>query len=367
MDRLPYPVALQFFAEEKTEPATPRKKEEARKKGQVAKSPEVSQAFVLLAGTLALAAVGGRIVAAFEAAFYRAASFGPEAATPGGIGTAFVQAVRDVMPWLGLFFGAVFAAAFFGQYVQVGSLMAVEPILPQLSRIDPIQGLRRLFGLRALVELGKALLKAAFLAAVLYGVLKNELARLPALAAMAPAGVAAAVGDLSLRLLFAAALASAVVAALDFGYQRFDYARKLRMTKQELKDEWKKTEGDPLTKSRLRRRRRELATRRMMQEVPKADVVITNPTHLSVALRYDALRDPAPRVVAKGADFLALRIREVARRHGVEVVENPPLARALYRDVPLGGRIPPAFYRAVAEVLAFVYRKKGRTLGGPER
>ncbi|MBE3595454.1 MAG: flagellar biosynthesis protein FlhB [Hydrogenibacillus sp.] len=359
-----YPVALQFFAEEKTEPATPYKKREARKRGQVARSLEVSQALVLFAGTLILWLLGNRIKVQLLDVFRRASEQAPGMPLDvDGVYATFTDVFGGVWPWMFIVFGAFWLAAFFGQYVQIGSLLSVEPLVPKLSRINPISGLKRMFGLRALVDLGKALFKFVLTGAVLIVLLRGEMPRLAVLTRLSPSQVAQAVSGIVLKLLFAVALLSLVIAAFDYAFQRFEYGRNLRMTKQEVKDEWKKTEGDPLVKSRQRRRRRELALRRMMLEVPSADVVITNPTHVAVALRYDALRDEAPRVVAKGLDFMALRIRTVAERSGVTIVENPPLARALYRDVPIGGTVPPAFFRAVAEVLAFVYRKEGRTFG----
>lgn len=234
------------------------------------------------------------------------------------------------------------------------------PLTPNMERINPVSGLKRIVSRRALLELVKALLKVSIvgLAAFLSVAPRVwELARLPALS---PQDAVVFTGDLASQVVLRTAGALLLVAAVDYAYQRWEHEKNLRMTRDELKEELKETEGDPKLRGRIRQRQREIARRRMMAAVPKADAVVTNPTHYACALVYESGRMPAPRVVAKGRNHLAVRIREIAREHHVPVVQNPALARALYAAVEVGECIPPELYRAVAEVLAFVYRLRGK-------
>src|SRR5581483_393287 len=227
----------------------------------------------------------------------------------------------------------------------------------------PLLALQRLFSLHGLIELAKTLLKAALVAFVLYQVYTESVPELLALAAGDLRASAAQLGALALRLGVTVGAALLGLGILDYGYQRWEFVRSSRMTKDELREEFKQTEGNPQIKSRIRALQRKIASRRMMQEVPKADVVITNPTHLAVALAYRAGEMSAPRVVAKGADAVAQRIKEIAREHEVPVLEDKPLARALYAAVEIGTEIPIELFQAVAEVLAYIYALKGQAPG----
>ncbi|MBE3593865.1 MAG: flagellar biosynthesis protein FlhB [Candidatus Carbobacillus altaicus] len=354
-----YHLNLQFFAGEKTEPATPHKKQEARKKGQVSKSSEISQSILLLTGALFLYVVGPGLFDAFLRVFSDTYVLIPGMTVDlDHLPTIFAAAFHPFSFYLALFLVIFWVVAALSQVLQVGVLFSTEPLKPKFERINPVQGLKRIFSWRALVELVKSLLKLILIGLALFLLLKGEWPRLSALFGLPLGGVTTYMGSLVVRLVLVIGLLSVIIALIDTLYQRFDYARQLRMSKQEVKDEWKKTEGDPLIKSQQRKRRRELAHARMMHHLPEADVVITNPTHVAVALKYDMHFDEAPRVVAKGEGYIALKIRELSKQYNIPLVENPPLARSLFQMVPLGEPIPPSLFRAVAEVLAFVYRKK---------
>jgi flagellar biosynthetic protein FlhB len=248
--------------------------------------------------------------------------------------------------------------------LQTGIIFSVEPLTPKASKIDPIKGLERVFSKKSLVELAKSILKIAIVGGVAYYALKDEISQMIPLLYQENARIFALLGELSFKVLVRCCCVIMIMAILDFMYQKWEHAQKLKMTKQEVKDEFRQSEGDPMVKSRIRSIQREMARRRMMEEVPKADVIITNPTHLSIALKYKPDEDmKAPVIVAKGANNIAFRIREIAVKHNIPMMENKPLAQNLYK-LELGTEIPPQFYQAVAEILAYVYGlKKGRTAG----
>jgi len=352
---------FQLFAQERTEPATPKRREEARRKGQVARTAELGTALVLLAGFGVLsfwaARAGATLVNMTTHYLGDGVRLDPSATA---VQEMFVEMTLWAAAVAGPFLLAAVVAGLASQLVQVGFLATGEGLKPKLERINPVEGAKRIFSRWALINLLKALAKIVVVGYIAYGEVRRSLDVLPALAAVPLADAVRVVGDMVLRVGLNIGLALVVIAALDYLYQRFEYERSLRMTRQELKEELKELEGDPLLRSRIRRRQRELASRRMMQEVPKADVVITNPVHLAVALRYDAATMEAPVVVAKGAGIVARRIKEIAEAHGVPIVEDVALARALYDGVELGQPIPVELYQAVADVLAFVYRMRRR-------
>lgn len=346
--------------EDRTEPATPRKREEARSRGHVARSADLSAAVVLLAAVLALELFGGGFV--------------------GGL----AGGLRDVLGRLAEFqgdgdtllpqFGGAFAAAFGGFWplilvlvaaalvvglAQVGFLFTGEPLKPDLERLDPVAGFGRMVSLRAALRGAGGVLKLAAVAVVAAWTLWGERARLLELGARPFEEILGTSAALSLALAWRMAIALALLGALDYGWQRWRHEQDLRMSKREIREELRRYEGDPRTKERRRALQRRLALGRMMDEVPAATVVVTNPTHLAVALRYEPKEMHAPKVVAKGAEHLAERIRELAGEHGVPVVERKDLARALYRNVDVGQTVPAELYQAVAEILAYAYRLKG--------
>ncbi|MFO7171543.1 MAG: flagellar biosynthesis protein FlhB [Bacillota bacterium] len=354
-------MRLQFFAREPTEPATPRRLEKAREQGQVFRSPEVVAVATLLAAYLALVATGAWTwdrLSRFAVRWW--GDLSRMELTPGNLPGLAWQVVATALLAAAPVAGLVLAAGLLANYLQVGFLFTLRPLAPDLRRIDPIQGLRRILSRRALAELVKSLAKVAVVGWVAYRTVAGALPKLPLLLGSSPGGVLAETARLVGLLLGRVALTMAVLAFLDYLYQRWEYFQSLRMTREEIKEELRETEGSPEIRQAIRRRQRELARRRMMAEVPKADVVVTNPTHYAVALRYVPGEMEAPVVVAKGRGFVALRIREVAAAADVPVVENPELARGLYFSVEIGDPVPPELYRAVAEVLAFVYRLKGK-------
>lgn len=346
--------------DDRTEPATPRKREEARRRGHIARSADLSSAAVLLAAVLALE-FGGSALAGGLAASLKAV-LGGLAAIDGDperlllhFGGAFTASILGFLP----FVGAVAATALAVGLAQSGFLFTAEPLAPKLERVDPVAGLARIFSLRSLAKLAAGLLKVGAVGAVVALTLWGQRARLAELALRPFEEIVGTGTALMLTLGLRASLALLVVGLLDYGYQRWQYERELRMSKQELREELKRYEGDPRIRERRRAVQRQLAMQRMMDLVPRAAVVVTNPTHLAVALEYDAKTMDAPRVVAKGADLMAARIRELAADHGVPVVERKELAQALFKAVEVGRAVPAELFQAVAEILAYVYRLKG--------
>ena len=346
--------------QDKTEQATPKRKEEARKKGEVARSKDLAPAAVLSAGTIYLffAAKGlsTNLGLLIEQTFSRASLFPASELNLLEVSLDMLQHfLWIILPVMVV--GAVTALAV--NYLQVGAIWSVEQLSPKASKINPVQGLQRMFSLQALLELAKSLAKVVIVGWVAFSTMKEEFPHFIPLIYQDRWAILSSLGSMSWRLTIRCCMVIVVIAVLDYLYQRWEFERKLRMSKQEVKDEYKQTEGDPMVKSRIRAIQREMARRRMMEEVPKADVVITNPEHLAVALRYDSSKMRAPKVVARGADRIALKIRELAMKHGVVIVENRPLAQNLYK-LELGEEIPSRLYQAVAEILAYVYRlKKG--------
>ncbi|EPE63102.1 flagellar biosynthetic protein FlhB [Exiguobacterium sp. S17] len=352
-------VDLQFFAGEKTEKATPRKREDSRKKGQVAKSADLTGAFALFAMFLMLSFLGPYVGQQL---------FGltKELLGPTYLLYDLSEGLSGMMIDLVMRAGIILApflivAVVFGiliNYFQIGSLFSTEAIQPKLERIDPLKGVKRIISMKAVVEFLKSLFKLLIILTTAVAILwqnQKELSRM-AVEHVRESVVALAAITIELGLWVSVALLA--LALLDFFYQRFDFEKSIRMSKQDIKDEYKNSEGDPLIKSKIKQQQREMAMRRMMQEIPNADVVITNPTHFAVVIRYDDTKDFAPLVVAKGVDQVAFNIRDVAKEHDIPIVENKPLARALYAQLDIGEVVDESFYQAIAEVLAFVYQLK---------
>lgn len=361
---LPWPLDLQLFAEggEKTEPATPRRRQEARRKGQVFKSVDLSSAVILLVGFaviyLTLPYMLGLMKDFLQRYFSNPVPDFTIAFACAVLLDAMVVTARMVTPLL----GAMLVAGLLVNLLQVGLVFSGEGVTIKPERLNPVEGFKRIFSKRAMVELAKSLLKIGLVGWVVYAVIRKHLGLFPRFVDMEPAAMLQALALVIFEMALKVGLVLLVIGILDYFYQWWEHERSLRMSKEEVKQEYKQVEGDPHIRNRRRQRQRELALRRMMQEVPKADVVITNPTHFAVALRYDGERMEAPQVVAKGQDLVALRIRELAQQHEVAVVENPALARTLYYAVQVGDPVPEKFYQAVAEVLAFVYRTRRKAL-----
>jgi len=367
--KLILPYNLQWFADgeggEKTEPATQKKLDDARKEGKVAKSKDLTEGFALVVLFLLLKVfmeyVADRMVGLFDATIGRMAEF--VQVNQAGLYTPAVTSLISGMivellliVWPFFLFG--FVITFLLTIYQVGWKVSSKTLEPKLSKFNPINGFKRIFSKDSLFELVKSLAKVAIIVYVAYSNISEEANNLFILYEIDLKQAIALVGQIILDTGLEISIIFVLVGIVDFFYQKWKFSEEMKMTKQEVKDEYKNTEGDPQIKGRIRQKMREASQRRMMQDVPKADVVITNPTHFAVAIQYDAEVSKAPVVVAKGEDFLAQKIKEVAREHNVEIVENKPLARMLYHNVDIGAEIPPELYQSVAEVLAMVYHMK---------
>ncbi|PLR77651.1 flagellar biosynthesis protein FlhB [Bacillus sp. V3-13] len=352
---------LQFFAGEKTEKATPKKRQDARKKGQVAKSQDVNTAVVLLAVFLFFWFAGSYLL---DNTLYLMVHSLEEymllEITESNIHVLLVDILQDLALFLGPIMLIAMIAGVAANYFQIGFLFSTEAIQFKLDKIDPIKGFKRIFSLRAIVEMLKSILKIGFVGIVTFTVLWQRIDEILVLSQKSVGAAMLTIAGLTLQMGLFASGALLFLAVLDYFYQKYDFEKNIRMSKQDIRDEHKNIEGDPLIKSKIKQRQREMAMRRMMQEVPKADVVITNPTHYAVALKYDEAKLDAPYVVAKGVDYIAQKMKFIAKENEVVTVENRPLARALYSQAEVGDAIPEEFFKAVAEILAFVYKTKNK-------
>lgn len=352
---------LQLFAGEKTEKATPKKRQEARKKGQTAKSQDISTAVVLLAVFLFLLMAGSYLKTGIFTLFKNSfQDYMLMDVTSDNLRVIFMAVLKNLAIYFGPILLVALVAGVAANLAQVGFMFTSEALQPKLEKINPISGFKRIFSVRSIVELVKSLLKITFVGIVTFTVLWKRMPDILVLSQKTIGADLVILGSLSVQMGLYASGALLFLALLDFLYQKYDFEKSIRMSKQDIKDEYKNTEGDPLIKSRIKQRQREMAMRRMMQEVPHADVVITNPTHYAVAIRYDEEKRDAPFVVAKGVDYTAQKIKQIAKEHEVMTVENRPLARALYSQIEIGDTIPEEFFKAVAEILAFVYRAKNK-------
>ena len=353
---------LQLFAQDpdRTEEATPRRKQEARKKGQVPRSAELNSVIVLLALFVILNFCGSwfyRELINYMEQFLSPAELNTEL-SDNNVGDLLI---RHGVMFLRLFLPLGFGALLIGlviNFIQVGPMFTLEPLKPKFNKLNPIAGLQRLFSPHGFVELVKSIIKLAIVAYFAYTTIREHLFLFLDMVRQTPFDVAMAVWRIIYQVATKICVFLLALAVLDYLYQRWEFRKSLRMTKREVKDEFKQTEGNPQIKNKIRQRQREIAMRRMMQDVPKADVVITNPTHLAIALRYDSSKMSAPVVVAKGEGFIAQKIKEIAAANDVVLVENRPLAQAIYKVVDIGEAIPANLFQAVAEVLAYVYRLK---------
>ncbi|PID81077.1 flagellar biosynthesis protein FlhB [bacterium DOLZORAL124_64_63] len=350
--------------QEKTEQPTPKRRSEAREKGNVPKSQEVASAFVMLAALGSLWLSGSWM-------FREMTDLGREifqglhgaAVAPLWTHRLFLTVFQQVMILLSPVFIAVFLAGVAANIAQFGFLLSAKSLTPNFGKLNPLSGLKRLFSLRSLVELLKSLVKMSLIGGIAIALLYQEADQMPGLIQSSVGPILEYIGREALRIAFYACMGMIFIAALDLFYQRWQYEEDLKMSRQEVRDEHKQQEGDPQIKARVRAMQMEMARRRMMTSVPEADVIITNPTEIAVALKYEAGKSAAPKVTAKGRGHVAARIREIAKDAGVPLVEDKPLARTLFRNVEIGDIIPPDLYRAVAEVLAYVYRLRHRTDG----
>lgn len=352
---------LQFFAGEKTEKATPKKRQDSRKKGQVAKSQDVNTAIVLLAVFLVLLFGGkyffGSLLDIFRHTYQEYIGMD---LTENNVQMIFLDILEELVFVLAPIMVVAMLAGVAANYMQFGFLFSTETIQPKLEKLDPIKGFKRIFSMRAIVELLKSILKISLVGVVTFSVLWLRKDEILILSQKTVGAGLATIANLTIQMGLIACALLIFLGALDYFYQKYDFEKNIRMSKQDIKDEYKNMEGDPLIKSKIKQRQREMAMRRMMQEVPNADVVITNPTHYAVCLKYDENKLDAPFVVAKGVDYVAQKIKFIAKENDVIMVENRPLARALYSQTEIGDAIPEEFFKAVAEILAYVYRTKNK-------
>jgi flagellar biosynthetic protein FlhB len=347
-------------SDNRSEKPTPKRREDARKKGQVARRPELAAIASFLAALLMLKIGGGDLLSR-SAQMFRETSTLITSPNQFNIPTVHIMMMNatTTLALLSLpIIAAAMAAGVASNFAQGGLTFAPQSFMPKAERFNPVANLKRVFGSNGPVELLKGFLKLAGLVLATYGILGSAIAEAPTLIGVPSAKAFSTLGTLVYGIGLRAGGVLFLVALLDYGYGWYKHEKSLKMTKQEIKDEYKKQEGDPLMKGLRRRAARQISQKRIAAEIPKADVIVTNPTHFAVALRYDREKDAAPRVLAKGVDLMAKRIRELAKSHNVPVVENKPLARALYKNVEMGQLIPADMFRAVAELLAFVYRQK---------
>ncbi|MBR7630364.1 MAG: hypothetical protein RIQ83_3507 [Pseudomonadota bacterium] len=346
--------------QERTEQPTGKRLQQAREKGQIARSKELGTASVLLAAVFGLLMIkeslAGAMVKILTIGFTldRDQAFDPNA-----MGVMLPTLLRELMYPLGLLFMLVAIAAFVGNTLMGGMNFSSEAMLPKWSKLSPLNGLKRMFGVQSLVELIKSIAKVVFITLFAWWMLSSQFNHLLNLSLEGyPGGIIDAL-DLLLWMLIILCCALIPIVAIDVPFQQWNHMRQLKMTKQEIKDEFKDSEGKPEVKGRIRRLQMEMAMRRMMGDVPKADVVITNPTHYSVALKYDTDKPgAAPKVVAKGTDEIAMKIREIAREYEIPIMPSPGLTRAIFHSTEIGHEIPEGLFAAVAQVLAYVYQLK---------
>ena len=363
---------LQFFAAdgpggEKTEEPTQKKKDDTRKEGKVPKSKELSNAVDLIALFVILRFWIGTMGSRFKGIFEEIYGKFPDYTTYWGgniiakdYDVLFKGVIVDMLILVLPFFAAGVVLAVVINMLQFRFKIATKPLQPKFSKLNPISGFKRMFSADKLMELLKSIAKIFIIGIVVYTTVKDEWRYLFQIYSMSFYQALALIYDIVVDMGLKISLVYLILAFIDLIYQRRKFNKDIKMTKQEVKDEYKNTEGDPQIKGKIRSKMREASQRRMMQDVPKADVVITNPTHYAVAVRYNPSEAPAPVVLAKGADYIAQKIKEIARENNVEIVENKPLARMLYANVDIGQEVPPELYQAVAEVLAMVYKLQGK-------
>jgi len=349
-------------AEEKTEAPSDKKRQDAREKGTVAKSTEINSVIVLFAGIFTLKFFGKWM--------YDELAHGTEQflLAMGDCSLSHDRVIALIMQGLLLMgkvslpvAGAILIAGVAANIVQIGFLFTGKPLVPDIQKINPVSGFKRLFSMRSIVETVKNILKLAVIGLVAWLTLRAEFVRMLQLSDASVAGIWIYTTAIAFKVVINIALMLIIIALLDLAYQRFDHEKRLRMSHQEIKEEHKQLDGDPQIKARIRSLQREMARRRMMDQVPKATVVVTNPTYIAIALRYEPSEQDAPVVIAKGKRIVAERIRQLARENGIPIVENKPLARAMYDKIQPGLPIPVEFFTAVAEIMAYVYRLKNRS------
>lgn len=346
---------------QKTEEPTQHKLEEARKKGQIPQSREVNNFFITLSLAFMIAIA---FPLAMEGSYHDLSVYlvSPEdiPISPATLRDRLHDTAWDIAGWMALPLLCIVALVIFPAFLQGRGIVTAERITPKWEKISPVAGIKRLFSVKSLMEFVKGLLKLTLISVVCYVAIHSDLPHIQMLPSLEVGEIIAFLSTLAFKMAVGMCCVMFLIAILDYAFQHQQFMKQMRMTKQEIKDEYKQQEGDPHIKGKLKQIRMEKAKQRMMQNVPDASVIITNPTHYAVALKYETGVMGAPRVVAKGVDAVAFRIREIAEEHEIPIVENPPLARALHKEVDLDEEIPYEHYKAVAEVISYVYRLKNK-------
>ncbi|SES67785.1 flagellar biosynthetic protein FlhB [Natronincola peptidivorans] len=359
-----FKINLQLFTEEKTEKATPKKVRESREKGQVLQSKEINSAFVLLGAFAMLSLLAGYIgtsVQSFTIHIYDEYLNLNYLFSDKNINRLTLIVLYNLFKITIPIGITCLVIGVLCSYLQVGYLFTTKTLAVKFSKINPIAGFKRMFSLKSLVELVKSFVKIIFVGYIIYRYAISQINTIFSTIMLEIDVIIQLMVTIAMNIGFRAGVVLLVIAILDYYYQRYDYEKNLKMSKQEIKEEFKQTEGNPQIKSKIREKQRQISMRRMMQEVPKADVIITNPTHYAVAIQYNPKEFNAPKVLAKGQDLIAQNIKKIAADNDLPVVENKQLARTLYDRVEIGEFIPPELYQAVAEILAYVYQINNRT------
>ncbi|MDP4177051.1 MAG: fused FliR family export protein/FlhB family type III secretion system protein [Bacillota bacterium] len=356
------PILFIFASDDKTEEATPKKKSEARKKGQVAKSKEVGLAVTLMAATLVLVSLGGYAGNSLKSAMdWYMRNISNTNLTNAYVQNIIVNAIYKIASIILPMILPIMVLGVAANLLQTGFLISPEAIKPQLSKLNPLSGFKRIFSSRTFAELLKDLVIVFILGYIGYDFIKSNYTTIINMNYSNLEAIPAQFGKLVINIFFKITIIMVIIALIDYLFQRYQYNKELKMTKQEIKEEYKQEEGDPQIKSKIKQKQREFASKRMMQQVPKATVVVTNPTHIAVALKYAEGESAAPRLVAKGVEGVALKIKEIAKDNDVPIIENKPLARLIYNEVRIDSEIPSDMYQAVAEILAVVYKMKNKS------
>ena len=354
----------EYDSGERTEDPTQQRREDFRKRGQVAQTRELGAVLMIGVGLLVILLAGQFFIREALQLFAHSVTDHVLLAARNQewlsiTKVVFTKSLALFAPVLVIFW----VIGMIASITQVGFLYNEEALQFKFERIDPVSGFSRIFTWRAIAEGIKAIIKVIVVGVLVYIVLKSEVERLPYLVSFGAAELMTYIGTVTIKLFGSVLALMVVLSGLDYFFQRWDLEKQMRMTKQEIKEELKSREGDPLIKARIRRVQRQLANKRMMEDVPKADVIVTNPTHIAVALKYDETM-VSPKIVAMGADYIAEKIKRLASEHGIPIVENKPLARAIFKTLKIGQMIPRELYTAVAEVLSYVYRLKNKSRGG---
>ena len=357
-------INLQLFADtsDKTEKATPKKRQDLRKKGQVLQSKELPTNLILLMMFISVRIFGNNIYKGYSAILNmfltQTSEYNLQDTTE--IMRLLTFVALEIVKMVAPFFIVAILVGVLSTYVQIGFLFTFEPIKPKFSNLNPINGLKKLFSSRSFFELLKSIAKVVLVGWVAWSSIQNEFINMMKLMDLSVASLAAYLVDTALSIAIKICFALLIISAVDYYFQWRKHEKDIRMSKQEIKEEYKQMEGNPEIKSKIKQKQREISMRRMLKDVPQADVVITNPTHYAVAIKYEPQKMGAPYVLAKGVDFMAKRIKEVAKEHKIYTMENVALAQALYKSVDVGEAVPSELYKAVAEVLAFVYNLEGK-------